>query len=68
MTEQPTLIHGIRPGLDTRGLERGQIPVADWLCACGRHERARGDKDVQALCARARVDHCPHTIHTEEAA
>ena len=62
MSEQPTVITGIRPGLD-----RGQTPVADWLCSCGHHERARGN-DVAALAARASVGHCPHTAATKEAA
>lgn len=68
MSEQPVLIEGIRPGLDIRGLDRGQIPVADWLCSCGHHERARGRDAVIALCARANVDHCPHDAMAEEAA
>ncbi|QKW47446.1 hypothetical protein HUT09_18025 [Streptomyces microflavus] len=52
---------GIRPGLTVRGLGRHQIPTADWLCACGHHERARGRDRVTALTTRAHVDHCPHT-------
>ncbi|MFH9121723.1 hypothetical protein [Streptomyces globisporus] len=54
-------VTGIRPGLTARGLGRNQIPVADWLCACGHHERVRGRNAVTELTARARVDHCPHT-------
>ncbi|CAO0836026.1 hypothetical protein ACTFBT_20770 [Streptomyces microflavus] len=54
-------VAGIRPGLTVRGLGRNQIPTADWLCACGHHERARGRDRVTALTTRARVDHCPHT-------
>lgn len=54
-------VTGIRPGLTVRGLGRNQIPTADWLCACGHHERARGGGPVTALTSRARVDHCPHT-------
>ncbi|MGW5295508.1 hypothetical protein [Streptomyces bacillaris] len=52
---------GIRPGLTVRGLGRNQIPTADWLCACGHHERARGRDAVTDLTTRVRVDHCPHT-------
>ncbi|MFD3970836.1 hypothetical protein [Streptomyces cyaneofuscatus] len=54
-------VTGIRPGLAVRGLGRNQIPAADWLCACGHHERARGRDRVTDLTTRARVDHCPHT-------
>lgn len=54
-------VTGIRPGLTVRGLGRNQIPMADWLCACGHHERARGRDRVTDLTTRARVDHCPHT-------
>ncbi|MFD4220440.1 hypothetical protein [Streptomyces griseus] len=54
-------VTGIRPGLTVRGLGRNQIPTADWLCACGHHERARGRERVTELTTRARVDHCPHT-------
>ncbi|MEV7294415.1 hypothetical protein AB0N79_22800 [Streptomyces microflavus] len=54
-------VTGIRPGLTVRGLGRNQIPTADWLCACGHHERARGRDRVTDLTTRARVDHCPHT-------
>ncbi|WP_051765589.1 hypothetical protein [Streptomyces sp. NRRL F-5135] len=56
---------GIRPGLHIQGLDRGQIPVADWLCACGHHERARGKTAVRQLSARARTGHCPHHATTE---
>ncbi|MFI5651347.1 hypothetical protein ACIA71_09055 [Streptomyces anulatus] len=54
-------VTGIRPGLTVRGLGRNQIPTADWLCACGHHERARGRNAVTELTTRAHVDHCPHT-------
>ena len=60
MSEQPTVITGIRAGLDVRGFDRGQIPTADWLCFCGHHERARGEEGVRQLCAEIRVGHCPH--------
>ncbi|WP_457493071.1 hypothetical protein [Streptomyces sp. P5_D11] len=53
-------VTGFRPGLHLRGLERGGFPVADWLCACGRHERARGRKAVTELTTRVRVGQCPH--------
>lgn len=54
-------VTGIRPGLTVRGLGRNQIPTADWVCACGHHERARGRDHVTELTTRARVDYCPHT-------
>ncbi|QEV56966.1 hypothetical protein CP981_21255 [Streptomyces platensis] len=53
-------VTGIRPGLEIRGLDRGDVPVADWLCSCGWHERARGRKAVIELTARVHVGHCPH--------
>jgi hypothetical protein len=68
MSEHPTVVTGIRPGLDLRGLERGQTPTADWLCLCGHHERARGEDAVRALCDRVRVGHCPHATTAKEAA
>lgn len=55
-----TAVSGIRPGLHIRGLDRGAIPVADWLCVCGHHERARGRRAVTELNARVRVGQCPH--------
>ncbi|MEU2526268.1 hypothetical protein ABZ737_13975 [Streptomyces sp. NPDC013087] len=54
-------VTGIRPGLSMRGLERRGFPVADWLCACGHHERARGRRAVIELNGRATVGDCPHT-------
>lgn len=60
MSEQPTLVTGIRPGVDVRGLDREQTPVVDWLCSCRRHERATGRTAVQQLLARARTGACPH--------
>ncbi|WP_234316913.1 hypothetical protein [Streptomyces sp. NRRL S-15] len=54
-------VTGIQAGLTVRGLGRNEIPVADWLCACGHHERARGRQAVIELNARARVQPCPHT-------
>lgn len=71
MSEQPTVITGVRPGLAVRtvsGCANRQIPVADWLCSCGHHERASGKNDVAALAARATVGHCPHTSAVKEAA
>lgn len=68
MSEQPTTITGIRPGLHISGLGRGEIPTADWLCFCGHHERARGEEGVRQLCAEVRAGHCPHTATAKEAA
>ncbi|QNE79276.1 hypothetical protein F0344_16850 [Streptomyces finlayi] len=53
-------VTGIQPGLHIRGLDRNEIPVADWLCTCGHFERARGRKAVTELNTRVRVGHCPH--------
>ncbi|MEU3225166.1 hypothetical protein ABZ695_18680 [Streptomyces sp. NPDC006976] len=57
-------VTGIQPGLSLRGLSRYEIPVADWLCACGHFEQARGRKAVTELTTRARVDQCPHAADT----
>lgn len=57
-------VTGIQPGLTVRGIGRKEIPVADWHCACGRHERARGRRAVIELTARAGVQLCPHTTAT----
>lgn len=54
-------VTGMQPGLSLRGLDRNEIPVADWLCICGHHERARGRRAVIELNARVTVGHCPHT-------
>ncbi|MCX5369587.1 hypothetical protein [Streptomyces sp. NBC_00103] len=51
-------ITGIQPGLEIRC---EGMAVADWLCACGHHERARGRAAVIALQARVIVGTCPHT-------
>lgn len=67
MSEQPVVITGIRPGLDIRGLDRGELPQADWLCSCGHHERARGN-DVADLAARALIGICPHQTAAKELA
>lgn len=61
MTEQAAVITGIHPGLSARGLDYGQNTIADWLCACGHHERATGRPRVEQLLARVRVGRCPHT-------
>ncbi|MEV3931005.1 hypothetical protein [Streptomyces sp. NPDC049944] len=52
---------GIQPGLTVRGIGRNELPVADWLCTCGRHERTRGRSAVMELTTRAHVQQCPHT-------
>ncbi|MEV5658156.1 hypothetical protein [Streptomyces sp. NPDC052291] len=57
-------VTGIQPGLTIRGLGRNELPVADWLCACGHHERARGRRAVTELTTRATVQQCPHTTPT----
>ncbi|MFE9252005.1 hypothetical protein [Streptomyces sp. NPDC007088] len=54
-------VTGLQPGLTVRSIGRNELPVADWLCACGRHERARGRRAVIELTTRARVQQCPHT-------
>ena len=36
---QTVTVTGITPGLQ---IQCEGVPVADWLCACGHHERARG--------------------------
>ncbi|MFF7375690.1 hypothetical protein ACFY96_10535 [Streptomyces massasporeus] len=41
------------------------VPVADWLCACGHHERARGRDAVSKLTARVIVGICPHSTTAE---
>ncbi|WP_328895198.1 hypothetical protein [Streptomyces sp. NBC_00236] len=53
-------VSGIQPGLTVRGIGRNEMPVADWLCTCGHHERARGRKAVTELTTRAHVGQCPH--------
>lgn len=57
---QTVTVAGIRPGLEIRGMGRNGLPVADWLCACGHHERARGPAAVRELTHRVQVGHCPH--------
>ncbi|WP_427922156.1 hypothetical protein [Streptomyces sp. cg40] len=55
-------VTGITPGLQVQ-LEG--VPVADWLCACGQHERARGHAAVARLTARVIVGICRHTTTAE---
>ncbi len=59
---QPVTVAGITPGLQLR--TRG-VSTADWLCACGHHERARGKVAVAELQGRVCVGVCPHTAATE---
>ncbi|MFJ4619760.1 hypothetical protein [Streptomyces sp. NPDC088812] len=60
---QTVTVTGIRPGLHIRC---EGVTVADWLCSCGRHERARGRAAVIALARRAVVGTCPHTAPAAE--
>ncbi|GHH83099.1 hypothetical protein [Streptomyces capitiformicae] len=59
---QTATVTGITPGLQ---IQCEGIPVADWLCACGHHERARGRAAVIRLTARVIVGICPHTTTAE---
>ncbi|MFF1721974.1 hypothetical protein [Streptomyces sviceus] len=59
---QTVTVTGITPGLQ---IQCEGIPVADWLCACGEHERARGRAAVIRLTARVIVGICPHTTTAE---
>ncbi|MFK0281921.1 hypothetical protein ACIQVL_15820 [Streptomyces sp. NPDC090499] len=59
---QTVTITGITPGLQ---IQCEGVPVADWLCACGHHERARGRAAVIRLTARVRVGVCPHITTAE---
>ncbi|MFF4805394.1 hypothetical protein ACFY1U_44610 [Streptomyces sp. NPDC001351] len=59
---QTVTVTGITPGLQT---QCEGVPVADWLCACGHHERARGRAAVIRLTARVSVGVCPHTTTAE---
>ncbi|WP_432010442.1 hypothetical protein [Streptomyces cucumeris] len=58
---QQITVTGVRPGLHIR---TNDIPVADWLCTCGHHERARGHAAVAALAQRVSVGDCPHRTTT----
>lgn len=62
--EQPVVITGIMPGLHVRFTSP---PVADWLCRCGHHERARGRSAVIELATRVRVGDCPHAADEQAA-
>ncbi|MET9822806.1 hypothetical protein ABZ038_14510 [Streptomyces sp. NPDC006349] len=62
---QMVTVAGVVPGLYIR--TKG-VPVADWLCGCGHHERARGAGAVTELQAHVRVGVCPHVTTTEERA
>ena len=59
---QTVTVTGITPGLQ---IQCEGLPVADWLCACGHHERARGRAAVIRLTARVRAGTCPHTTTSE---
>lgn len=59
---QTVIITGFQPGLQVRFTAP---PVADWLCSCGRHERARGRAAVIKFIARVRVGTCSHTTEAE---
>jgi hypothetical protein len=59
---QTVTVTGITPGIH---IQLEGIPVADWLCACGQHERARGRAAVTRLTARVIVGICPHTTTAE---
>ena len=59
---QTATVTGITPGLQ---IQCEGVPVADWLCACGRHERARGRAAVIRLTSRVIVGICPHTTTAE---
>ncbi|WP_241000083.1 hypothetical protein [Streptomyces sp. Tu 4128] len=62
---QTVTVTGITPGLL---ISCEGIAVADWLCACGHHERARGRAAVIRLTERVRAGVCPHTIAEGRAA
>ncbi|WP_284437170.1 hypothetical protein [Streptomyces sp. TUS-ST3] len=59
---QTVTVSGITPGLQ---VQCEGVPVADWLCVCGHHERARGRAAVARLTARVIVGICPHTTTAE---
>jgi len=59
---QTVTVTGITPGLQ---IQCEGVPVADWLCACGHHERARGRAAANRLTARVRVGVCLHTTTAE---
>ncbi|WP_234359919.1 hypothetical protein [Streptomyces sp. DSM 15324] len=55
-------VTGVAPGLQ---IQCEGVPVADWLCSCGQHERARGRAAVIALQGRVVVGVCQHTTTAE---
>jgi hypothetical protein len=55
-------VTGIAPGLQ---IQCDGVPVADGLCVCGQHERARGRGAVARLTDRVIVGICPHTTAAE---
>ncbi|MEU4147895.1 hypothetical protein [Streptomyces parvulus] len=59
---QTVTVTGLTPGLQ---ISCEGIAVADWLCACGQHERARGRAAVINLTERVRAGVCPHTTTAE---
>ena len=59
---QTVTVTGITPGLQIQCVGE---PVADWLCVCGHHDRARGRAAVIALQARVIVGICPHATTAE---
>ncbi|WP_307165398.1 hypothetical protein [Streptomyces rishiriensis] len=59
---QTVTVTGSTPGLQ---IQCEGVPVADWLCACGQHERARGRAAVIRLTARVIVGVCSHTATAE---
>lgn len=59
---QTVTVTGITPGLQ---IQCEGVPVADWLCACGHHERARGRAAVARLTAHVIAGICPHTTTAE---
>jgi hypothetical protein len=62
---QTVTVTGITPGLQ---ISLTGVPVADWLCVCGQHERARGRAAVARLAARVSAGTCPHTTAEGRAA
>lgn len=59
---QTVTVSGITPGLQ---IQCEGVPIADWLCACGHHDRARGRAAVIRLTARVIVGICLHTTTAE---
>ena len=62
---QTVTVTGILPGLQIRC---EGMAVADWLCACGQHERARGRAAVVRLADLVLIGYCPHTTTSEGSA